>query len=681
MTTGVPVLGAEVDSVGLEKAITAAKKVITVPDSFTDFNYSTSQSNVNGTTYTYWNLTWNDVSSGGSMYVTIDENGNLTNYYYYNSMNESDGNQQGLSKITKSQALKTATEFLSKAVPGFGGKMRQVISQEQSVFGTDYQMYFKLYVNDIPVDFINATVSVNRYTGEISNYFFNGVIGDLKLTNYPASTGVVGVDAASKAYISDIGVDLKYYSNYDYMKKTLKVFSVYETSTYGKAIDARTGKVVDLFFDDYGYPMVGGEGGKDEGASPEQPAPEYTEEEQAAIENTNSLIEKSAAEAVARSIGMDFGTLNTISLSNSYVEKDKYLWNMEFELGYASVNAATSELTGFSLYMNNDNKGGSITSEKARMIAEDFIKKVAPTKFSDIKYMDTASSNPIPYSESDNGYLNVSFVRQANGIDFISNTMNLTIDKKTGKVVSYYSEWYDKVAFPSIEKAITEGTAFAKMTSFEDYGLSYKKTDVDQISLVYDFVNGGGILLDAISGARINWDGTPYSTGAAYTDIKGNWAEKMILELQENGYYLPVVAQTGGTTTGLFNPKSATTQIEFLRYLYAPVQSQYVEDDSFYNMLASSGIVKRAEINATQNISRQDVAKFVTRYLGYDKLALKTDVFKSVFNDKPQPGYQGYAAICYAFGIIKGDSKGNFSGSKTISHAESAKVIYSALKI
>lgn len=681
LTTGVPAFGAEVDSLGLEKAITAAKNVVTVPDSFTDFNYSTSQNTVNGKTYTYWNLIWNDVSSGGSMYVTIDENGNLMNYYYYNNMNEPDRNQQGLSKITKVQALKTASEFLAKAVPGVGNRMKQIVNQELGVSGNEYQLYFKLFVNDIPVDFISASVSVNRYTGEISNYYFNGVIRDLMLSNYPSATGVVGFDAAGKAYLSEIGLDLKYYSNFDFMKKTLKVFAAYEISSYGKAIDAKTGKVIDIFFDDYGFPMVGGAGGKDEGASSDEAAPEFTEAEQAAIETTLGLIEKSAAEVVARGIGVNFGALKTISLSNSYVEKEKYFWNMQFELGYASVNAATSELTGFSLNMEYDNKGGSITQERAKALAEEFIKKVSPDKFPEIRYTNTDSLYPVPYLESDYGYHNVSFVRQANGIDFTSNAMNVTIDKRTGKVVSYYSEWYDEVTFPSIEKAIAKDVAFDKIAKIGDYGLIYKKTGADQISLVYDFINGGGIILDGLTGERINWDGTLYSGAMVYTDIKGNWAEKMILELQENGYYLPTASGAMGSAGDKFNPNSATTQVDFLRYLYSPIQSQYSEDDAFYNMLVTSGIVKKAEINAAQNISRQDVAKFLTRYLGYEKLASKTSIFKSVFNDTPQAGYQGYAAICYAFDIIKGDAKGNFNGSRTITHAESAKVIYQTLKI
>lgn len=671
LTTGIPAFAAEADSTGLEKAINAAKNVVTVPESFSDFNYSTSQTIINGKTYTYWNLSWNDIPGGGSMYATVDENGNLTNYYYY--INGQEINQQGLSKITKAQGLKTASDFLAKAIPGYGNKMKQVINPDQGVYGTDYQYIYKLYVNNIPVDFAGASVSVNRYTGEISNYYYNGIISDLKLTNYPAPTDLVGIDAAGKAFIADLSIDLKYYSYYDYIKETLKIFPVYETNAYGKAIDAKTGKVVTLFYDEYGYPMeTGGKGGNDGvGAAP---VSEFTEEEQAAIEATKGLIEKSAAEQVARDLGITFGKLTSISLSTAYVEKDKYLWNMQFEKGYATVNAANSELVSFSLNIENTNTGGTITNERAKVLAEAFINKISPEKLAASKYFDDAVTYPTPYGDGNYGYINVNFIRQANGIDFSSNSMNVTIDKRTGKIVSYYSEWYDKAVFPSIEKAITPETAFGLAAEIGNFGLIYKKTGVDQISLVYDFTNGAGVLLDGITGNRINWDGTIYSGASVYKDIKGNWAEKIILELQENGYYLPTLASQQ------FKPQSTTTQIEFLRYLYAPIQAQYVEDDSFYNMLVTAGIVKKGEVQASQMINRQETAKFIVRYLGYDKLAAKTNIFKNLFKDTPQTGYQGYAAICYGFDIMKGNAKGNFDGSRSITHAEVAKVIYQTLK-
>ena len=265
-------------------------------------------------------------------------------------------------------------------------------------------------------------------------------------------------------------------------------------------------------------------------------------------------------------------------------------------------------------------------------------------------------------------------MRQANGIDFVNNNLNVTVNKKTGKITGYYSEWYDSATFPSIEKAITKEAAFAKVADFGEYGLMYKKISAEEIVLVYDFIYGSGILIDGLTGERVNWDGSAYSVGNAYSDIKGNWAEKIILELQDNGYYLP------GQEGNRFNPKNATTQIEFLRYLYAPVQAQYSDDESFYFMLVSAGIVKKEEINGAAKISRQEVAKFVTRYLGYEKLAMKTGIFRNMFKDTPAAGYQGYAAICYGFDIITGDARGYFRGTGTITHAETAKVIHKMLQ-
>ena len=669
LTTGIPAFGAEADSQALEKAITRAKSVVQVPESYSDFNYSTSQNTVNGKTYTFWNLSWNDLKEGGNIYVTVDEDGNLTNYYAYKNVGQE---EQGLSKITKAQGLTAAAAFLAKALPGYGAKMKEIPNPDQRVYGNEYVYNFRLYVNDIPVDFAGATLTVNRFTGAVQSYYYNGIVADLKLTSYPSATGVIGGEKAATSYIEKIGVPLKYSSYFDYTKRSLRVFPIYEFSSYNKAIDAKTGEPVKTFADNYGI-YRGADGmGQAESASKGN-GTTYTEEELKAIEKTQNLIPKEEAEKIARQVGTDFGTLQYISLESHYIEKNKYIWNMSFEKGYASVNAATSELTSFSIYEDYKYTGGGMSRERAQAIAGDFLKKAAPEKFAQTKLM--TDENYYVGSE-DSAYHYFNYARQVNGIDFANNNFNVSVNKVTGKVVSYYSEWYDTASFPALDKVVGEEKAFAAAAAANvgNYSLVYKKVSETEIALVYDFLNGAGILLDANTGQRINWDGTPYAIGVTYTDIKGNWAESMILQLQENGYYLPL--QEGNK----FNPKNVTTQIEFLRYLYSPVQSQYTEDDAFYNMLVTSGIVKKEEINAKASLTRQEAAKFVTRYMGYDKLAQKTTIFRNFFRDTPAAGYQGYATIVYAFEIIKGDAAGNFAGTRTLNHAEAAKVIYKTLQ-
>ena len=96
-------------------------------------------------------------------------------------------------------------------------------------------------------------------------------------------------------------------------------------------------------------------------------------------------------------------------------------------------------------------------------------------------------------------------------------------------------------------------------------------------------------------------------------------------------------------------------------------------------MLVNGDIITKEEINANAKVTRQEAAKYIARYLGVDKLAKESSVFKNMYTDKVDKAYLGYASAVYALGIMKGDSKGRFNGSNTLSHSETAVVIYNIL--
>ena len=57
----------------------------------------------------------------------------------------------------------------------------------------------------------------------------------------------MNLHVAEKAYIEKLGVDLKYYSYYDYKQKKMNVFAGYSINdNKNKAIDAKTGQVVSI---------------------------------------------------------------------------------------------------------------------------------------------------------------------------------------------------------------------------------------------------------------------------------------------------------------------------------------------------------------------------------------------------------------------------------------------------
>ena len=78
---------------------------------------------------------------------------------------------------------------------------------------------------------------------------------------------------------------------------------------------------------------------------------------------------------------------------------------------------------------------------------------------------------------------------------------------------------------------------------------------------------------------------------------------------------------------------------------------------------------------------RQDAAKYAIRFLGLGKAAEVKGIYANLFQDAPAAGYEGYAALCYGLGIIKGDKNGNFDGRRVLTNAEAAAVIYNLMQV
>jgi hypothetical protein len=363
------------------------------------------------------------------------------------------------------------------------------------------------------------------------------------------------------------------------------------------------------------------------------------------------------------------------SLQKSYAEKDKYLWEIGFDEAYGTVNAKTGELVSFYLYTEKSNKGtASLSEAKAKEKAEAFLKKTAPEKFAESRFYER--SGYIVYKPAANDVTDYSFnyYRQVNGIDVIDNGFSVTVNKASGMITQYNCSWYDGVDFPAIDGVISEEAAFDFINGFTELDLMYAKVNEGETALVYDFLNSdGNYLIDPFTGARLEYDGTPYKDRSVpeYTDISGHWAETTIQKLLENGYYLEGEK---------FNPGQKITQIGFLRYLYSPSQDSY-DDEEFYKMLIRKKIVNEEEKAPTAEITRQDAAKFTVRFLGLGKAALHPEIFVNPFTDKTSDGYKGYAAICYGLKIMQGDKSGRFNGTNTVTNAEAATIIYNTLQV
>jgi hypothetical protein len=671
VSVSAPAFMATNDSKDLEGAIKAIKAIITVPDALTVFTYSYNEYQIGKQSVQSWNFEWTDKDNKNTVSASIDSKYNLMSYY----KSSSDQKPAVISVISKALAIKNAEKFLKKAIPNITGEIRLIDDNGNYYGGSDtFSFLYQLFENQVPVSYATMRLGVDKTSGEVTSFWG----WDKRIPNpvYPSVGQVLGKEAAKKTYLEKFDVPLKYYSYYDYQKRTLKIFAAYNVNdNIYRGIDAKTGEVIAIF---NGGGEGGGGGGDGNGGGTNGGAgsQKLTKEEIDAVNNAMNLITKEKAELIIRSNAQVIPTdmkVNNSSLTKSYFEKDKLIWEISFESGYGSVNAKTGELISF-YYYGTESGSLNMSKDVAKNKAEDFIKTIASDKFSQTRYSEPAFLYP-GYKVSDAESYNFSYIRQVNGIDFPDNSINVTVSVKTGKILQYDCNWYENVSFPSVEKVMSKSAAFDRLNKDGNFNLNYALTDKEDIALIYNFISlDPGYYLDPVTGERLDWTGELYKVQKApdYTDITGHRYEKTIRTLMENGYYM---------AGNLFKPNAKITQISFLKYLYTPTLASYKTDKEFYDMLVMNGIITNKEKKPDELLTRQDAAKFAARYMGYGKLATKTAIFKSVFRDNIDKEYIGYAAICYGMNVMKMDNKGYFHGLNTLTNGEASLVIFNLLNV
>lgn len=664
-TSSISSFAVDNDSGNLEKAIISVKNIITVPNDYSDFSYYYNEDTEENTSKGLYTLEWSN-KEGGSISVNVDDDGNMLGYSKFDSKND----LSGLANISNDDAKGIAEKFVQKSVKFKQGVVKIIDDKSNLLQGSDYEFKFGQFVNDIPVSFNIINISVNKYTGEVTSLRRDE--NDVKEYVFSSKDSIINKEEAKNAYLKKIGIDLKYYSRYDYKNKKINIFPAYSIKQDKlQGIDAKTSEVINIYSDN----IIGGKGFNNSSESITEDSSvavekgSLTKEEINEIEKTAQLISKEKAEKIIRD---SFDSLqsndkvNNVSLDKSDYVDNKYIWNISFENGNGSVDAKTGELLNFYFYDNNKKVENNISYSDAKNKSDSFLKKVAGEKYKKVKYVSEENN-----TESD--YYTFKYVRMVNGYEYINNYLFISIDKATGKIINYQNNWFMNITFPSINNVISKDIVFDKISGDIGFGLQYEKIDKDKVSLIYNFNNlQDQYLLDPITGVRIGYDGKKYKENnlPTYTDIAGHAYENVIKELLNNGYYLK---------GDKFNPDSFITQANFFKYLYSPDMSYYDEDE-LYEMLITNKIIKSEEKSPNHILTNGEVAEYVVRYLNYEPIAKNSQIFTNPFKDNVSNKLRGYAAICYGLDIIKGDDNGNFNEKNNVTNAESAQVIYNLLK-
>lgn len=687
----------------LERAISTAKAKISIPKTFDSFSYNIYRDN----DQTVFNLTWEDTKTrGGSINLTINSSGRITNYNYYKPYYERDNKR--LPVVNKNDALKIANNFLKKINPEFVNNIKYLENNlPLNINDRNYQFIYYRTENGVTFPENNMTVNVDSMTGDVQNYYCNWNENYV----FPDLSGSIDIEKAKQAFAEKLGLKLVYKLNYD--EKAQTPYLTYSTVYDNYFIDAKTGEVIsanNFYGPNYANfkDGIGGMGGAG-GAYPTDKKETLTPQEQDAVKSAGNLIDEKAAEGKARdvlNISSDYNLTN-INLYNNWQNKDEYSWSMEFSKQQGEIynnvsvtlDAKTGDILSFYKSLPYDEKASvKYTEDESKKIAEEFMKKLQPKKFAETEF--TKWYSPIRPLD-DKGQLRQSqfnYTRKVNDAYFIGNGFNVTVDNTTGQVISYNLTWYNK-EIPNLGKTISLDDAYKILYDKVGFKIQYVSIEPESndakilpgpytgrkrdIKLVYAVNPEKLANIDAYTGKLLDYNGKPVEKAEInnYTDIKGNFAENQIKILAEYGISLP---------GNQIKPNQKINQREFLYLLqksidpYITINSpDSTNDDVLYNSLTGMGIVKQDEKSPSSVVTREDAVKFIVRALNYDKVAeAKKPIFVLPFKDAKniKPGMYGYVAIAYGLNIIEGNN-GCFNPESNLTRAQAFALIYNFLNV
>ncbi len=212
-----------------------------------------------------------------------------------------------------------------------------------------------------------------------------------------------------------------------------------------------------------------------------------------------------------------------IRFDESYWGTDGYAWEIEWDRYDdnervsidVSLNADDGKILNIRKreynYDDEEPTIAQITEEEAKAKAEEFIKKINPQEYKEVKL----EEDMYPKYKGDTDY-NFNYTREINGVPFQRNSINIEVDGIKGEVVSYRYNWDEDADFPSVDGIIDAENAEVVMRDNVDMELKYipYRNDyyyyddkITEIKLIYNPKFENGYMVDAKEGTMLDYGG------------------------------------------------------------------------------------------------------------------------------------------------------------------------------
>ncbi len=723
------------NSAEMENVLVQVKSKIDIEKQYSEFSYRYNSRDENS----YWVFTWG-WPDNGDIQIQADDRGRIISYRKWNYTS---GKESRAPSFTRLEAQARATTFVKKAIPevyGALGNEPEYMVNSQSLC---YSFTYNRFENGIPCINQQVNVRVNYVTGDVESMSVEWLYDvEFKKVEKP-----IGQEKAKKIWKEKTDLELKYLydlSGIDSVGKTVKAFLAYVPTQDAKSINAETGEILEQEYEwvyDYGADdavtedmSAAGAGASNSQANKVQ----LSEEELKKIAEHDNLLTLNQADKKVRelselSLNANFRISSSNLIADSYAypvaygeqEGVGYSWRIVYtgpvtkgqspQSIYVTVDARTGELESYRDYETNDlsaDMKASLTAAQAKTISDRFIKKVSKDKAG--KVLDAEATEISSWNSNGNkvqtGW-DFKYTRANDGIPTASDSVNISVNRMTGKITFYTCVWQESVQFEAASGIIGKDAAIAAYIDNACVNLEYHtfmtylyntESEVEEKSigylgdgvknkkstvLVYSFESPSTVI-SAKSGKYIDFSGTEVEkthgnkTFSGYADTKGHYAEREISLLADIG----VLPQRDK-----FMPHQNIKQKEFLYYLFMGANTYRMYNqagiadtaviDEVYASAISAGVITEKEINREAAVSRYQAIRFLVRYMGLGKLASDHSIFRVGFKDAAEipKEYLGFVANGKSMQIISG-SHGSFNGSLSLTNGDAAKIIYNTLK-
>lgn len=686
-----------------------------------------------------WNLYWylSDPMKYASANVTLDAvTGEIMD------LSQDQGSygetQRPLLQLTRNEARQKGEAFIQQLFPG---RLAEVKMREDAdvypgmAFAGTYQYTFHYvrHIDGIVYDANYVNISIDGSTGEIKWF---GQRWE-EAPQLPDSQGIISESQARSRLTNMMQAELFYLPirnefTYESIPSQFRLAYRMDASIVNM-INAKTGQPVDWSGRDDTLQLLEKDLTTAEKeaiaarAVPVAPLAQPLNQQQAEEAALTYIRELAGQEAVIQSA--------------NFMEGDQYwetvgrsAWNLDFTLtetaseepgssermmmpGYTSgrvmVNARTGELIAFNWWQYMEGPYGEtetpvLTWEQGYEKAIEMIATYHPGRINEINTRQRSLQQ-----EMMNGQMGqyteyyYYFPRVIEGIVFDENNLSIGINAATGTITNYTDRWSESLTLPRAENVMTARQGMDALLKNYRLELAYMRYNTDYESLypaydtklVYRWMineaNSSYPYVDAQNGTPLDYNGRPRpEQDAAGFDarISGHWVERTAR----------LLAQQGILDTSRFDPDAPITRMEAIKMMVKARGTDYYgymmeasgddkvqfvdvqetdEDYRYLQWAVRYGFIDNQpqEFQREATLTREELAVWMTRLMGYRQLAAATGIFQVPYTDAETISQEalGAVAINYGLGIISGT--GAFRPNEEATMAETADMVFKAV--